>query len=143
MAIKVKSAKLWFVNGADRAGLLADSLEPLAKAGVALRVVMAYRHPGAENHATVEAFPVVGAKAQKAAKAAGLSPSKAECLLIEGDDRTGLGARFGRAVADAGVNMAFMMTQVIGRKFASVIGFDSAKDAAAATKAIKAAARKR
>jgi predicted amino acid-binding ACT domain protein len=142
MAIKVKSAKLWFVNGADRPGLLADSLEPLAKAGVALRVVMAYRHPGSDQ-ATVEAFPVTGAKARKAAKAAGLSPSHAECLLVEGDDRTGLGAKFGRAVADAGVNMAFMMTQVVGRKFASVIGFANAKDAAAATKAIKAASRRR
>jgi predicted amino acid-binding ACT domain protein len=146
MALTVKNAKLWFVNGADRPGFLAGALEPLAAAGVGLRSVMAYRHPGhpgVGDHATIEVFPVTGKKAETAARAAGMAPSQAECLLVEGDDRPGLTARFGRAVADAGVNMSFLMGQVIGRKFAMVIGFASGQDAGAAAKAIKAAAKKR
>lgn len=146
MAITVKNAKLWFVNGADRPGFLAEALTPLASAGIALRSVMAYRHPGHPgigDHATIEVFPVSGKKAENAARAAGLQPSQAECLLVEGDDRPGLTVRFGRAVADAGVNMSFLMGQVIGRKFAMVIGFASAQEAATAGKAIKGASKAR
>ena len=37
--------------------------------------------------------------------------------------------------------MAFLMAQVVGKKFSAAIGFASDEDAAAATKAIQALAR--
>jgi predicted amino acid-binding ACT domain protein len=61
---------------------------------------------------------------------------------VEGDDRLGLGAALSRAIADAGISMSFLVGQAIGRKFSALIGFGSEADAAVATKAMKAAARK-
>jgi predicted amino acid-binding ACT domain protein len=143
MAIAVKNAKLWVLKGPDRAGFTAEALEPLAAAGVNLTGLMSYCYPGESDRAAVEVFPVKGRKAESAARAAGLEPAHTPCLLVEGDDRPGLGAALSRAVAEAGISMSFLVAQAIGRKFSALIGFDSEADASAATKAMKAAARKR
>src|SRR5438045_81320 len=87
MAMTVKSAQLWVLDATDRAGLLADTFEPLAAAGASLRLVMAYRHPGETSRAAVEVFPIKGKKAEAAARAAGMQPSQMACLLVEGDDK--------------------------------------------------------
>ena len=102
MAMSVKSAKLWVLDANDRAGLLADTLGPLASAGASLRVVMAYRHPGQTERAAVEVYPIQGKKAEAAAQAAGMQPSQMACLLVEGDDRPGMGAQLSRAIASSG-----------------------------------------
>jgi hypothetical protein len=141
MAITVKSVKLWALHGPDKTGFLADALEPLASAGANLRVVMAYCNPGQPDRAAIEVFPVSGKKAEAAARAAGLSPSDTACLLVEGDDRPGLGAALGRAIAQAGVSMSFLIAETVGRKFSAVMGFRSQADAATAAKVAKSAAR--
>jgi hypothetical protein len=143
MAMSVKSAKLWVLDANDRAGLLADTLEPLASAGASLRVVMAYRHPGQTERAAVEVYPIQGKKAEAAAQAAGMQPSQMACLLVEGDDRPGMGAQLSRAIAGAGLSMTFLMAQVIGRKFSAAVGFSNEQDAEAAAKSIKSAGKKR
>ena len=140
MAMSVKSAKLWVLDANDRAGLLADTLGPLASAGASLRVVMAYRHPGQTERAAVEVYPI---QAEAAAQAAGMQPSQMACLLVEGDDRPGMGAQLSRAIASSGLSMTFLMAQVIGRKFSAAVGFSSEQDAEAAAKAIKSAGKKR
>jgi len=76
----VKNVQLWSLHGANRKGLLADVLEPLAAAGANLRVVMGYRHPGEHERATVEVFPVEGGAAEAAARKAGFAPSETACL---------------------------------------------------------------
>ncbi len=48
-----------------------------------------------------------------------------------------------RAVANAGVNMHFLIAETVGRKFSAVFGFGSAADAATAAQAIKSAAKPR
>ena len=63
------------------------------------------------------------------------------CLLIQGDDRPGLGARISRALADGGVNVAFVIAQVVGRRFSAVIGFADAAAADSATRLVKAACK--
>jgi len=143
MAMSVKSAKLWVLDANDRTGLLADTLGPLASAGASLRVVMAYRHPGQTERAAVEVYPIQGKKAEAAAQAAGMQPSQMACLLVEGDDRPGMGAQLSRAIASSGLSMTFLMAQVIGRKFSAAVGFSSEQDAEAAAKAIKSAGKKR
>lgn len=143
MALTVKNAQIWIRRGDDRAGLAADALGPLGEAGVSLSCVMGYCYPGQPGRAAVEVFPIKGKKAEKAARSAGFAPSDTPCLLVEGDDRPGLGAAISRSVAAAGLSMSFLVGQVIGRKFNCMIGFGSDADAAAATKAIKAAGRKR
>jgi len=141
MALTVKRITLWRREVQNQPGMLASTLEPLARAGVDLRLVMGYRFPETTTRAAIELYPVSGKKATAAAEQAGLSAFDLACLFVEGDNRPGLGAAMGRALADAGVNIVFLVSQVIGRRFTAVFGFDDEGLAATATKVIKAAAK--
>ncbi len=143
MAVSVKKITLWRKEVAHEAGALASVLEPLAESGANLQLVMGYAIPGDSSRAAIEVYPVTGKKVSAAANAAGVSASPIACLLVEGDDRPGFGATMARAIADAGVNVSFVMAQTMGRKFSAVVGFQSDADSAAATKAIKSAAKPR
>src|SRR6266478_6012325 len=115
MAVTVKSATLWRREVENRPGALASTLEPLAKARVDLRVVMGYRLPGAESRAVVEVHPVSGKRATEAAATVGLSASTIPALIVEGDNRAGLGHAIAQAISEAGINLAFVLAQVVGR----------------------------
>jgi|SRR5262245_827926 len=141
MAVSVKKIVLWRKETEHRPGALAAALEPLAAAGANLRIVMGYAIPGEPGRAAIELFPVSSKKATAAATVAGLSVSAIPCLLVEGDDRPGLGARFARAVANEGVNVSFVMAETIRRKFSAVFGFANDADAERASRAIRAAAK--
>ena len=52
-------------------------------------------------------------------------------------------AALGRALGEAGINVAFLVAQVVGRKFAAVIGFADEQAAGQATKVIRKAAARR
>ncbi len=139
MAIKVKSITLWRREVEDRPGTLAETLEPLARAGADLQVVMSYRQPGAEGRAVLELYPVSGKKAATAAGTAGLSASTIPTLVVEGDNRPGIGHSMARALADAGININFLVAQTIGRRFSAVFGFETEADARSAASLIKKA----
>jgi hypothetical protein len=139
MAIAIKKITLWRKEVANDPGALANVLQPLAAAGASLRVVMGYAM-GDSGRAAIEVFPVSGKKIGAAAAQAGLGASSTACLLVEGDDRPGLGTRMARAVADQGINIEFVIAQTVGRKFSAVFGLQSESDAAPAAKAIKNAA---
>jgi predicted amino acid-binding ACT domain protein len=143
MAITVKKVTLWRAEIDNRTGTLAAVLEPLAATKASLQVVMGYRFPGNPARAAVELSPVSGKKPQAAARSAGLSPATQPALLVTGDDRPGVGATMSRALADAGINMDFLVALVIGRKFSTVIGFESDADAARAVAILKKALAKR
>ena len=136
-----KPVKLWVLTGADRKGMLAEALEPLAAAGANLRIVMGYRLEQG-GRAAVEVFPIEG-KAADAARKAGFKESETACVLVEGDDRPGLGAQMARAISEAGVSMAFLMEETVGKRFSAAIGFANEGDAATARKAIEAIGKKR
>ena len=139
MGVRVKQVTLWRSEVANRAGALAGMLGPIAEAGGNLKVVMGYRIPGAENRAAVEIYPVSGRKVTAAARSVGLSDSGIPALLVDGDDRAGLGSAIARGVAGAGINMIFLMAQVVGRRYSAIIGFESAADAKRAASVIKKA----
>lgn len=141
MSVSVKKIALWRKETEHAPGALAAALEPLAAAGTNLRIVMGYAVPGAPERAVIELFPITGKKATTAAEGAGLAASTLPCLLVEGDDRPGLGARFARAIANEGVNVSFVMAETIRRKFSAVLGFANDADAEKAARAIRAAAR--
>ena len=141
MALSVKKVTLWRREIDDRPGALAQVLAPVAAAGTSLRVVMGYRYPEPQGRAAVELAPVSGRKAVAAAQAAGLSASSIGALLVEGDDRAGLGSTLSEAISGAGLNLHFMMALVSGRRYVAVFGFGSAADAARAIPVIKKAAR--
>jgi len=64
-----------------------------------------------------------------AAKEAGFSASAIPALLVEGDNRAGLGYATAQAITGAGINMDFLVAQVVGRKYSAVFGFESDADA--------------
>ena len=119
MAVTVKKAVVWRREVDNRPGMLANTLQPLSEAGADLQVVMAYRYPGGENKAAIELYPVSGKKSAAAAQTAGLAPSSISTLLVEGDNRPGLGHAIAKAVGNAGINMSFVMAQVVGRRYSA------------------------
>ncbi len=139
MAITVKRITLWRGEVPNRAGALADVLGPLSAAGANLQVVMGYRIPGQADRAVIEVAPVSGKKAPVAATAAGLAASSIPTLLAVGDDKPGLGHAMSRAIADAGINMSFLVAQVIGKKVTAIVGLENEADAQRAASLIKKA----
>jgi len=143
MPVKVKKITLWRKELENRAGTLSDTLEPLAEAGADLQVVMGYCYPGERFRAAVELYPVSSKKTTSAAESAGLSSSGIPAVHVEGDNRTGLGHSIAHALAEAGVNLDFLVAQVVGRKYSAVIGFENDADASKAVSLIKKAVSKK
>jgi hypothetical protein len=143
MAVAVKKITLWRSEVENKPGVLDTVLAPLAEAGVDLQVVMGYRLPGEERNAAIEACPVSGRKAIAAAKGAGLNASAIPTLLVEGGNKPGLGHAIAHALAEAGINIAFLVAQVIGKNFSAVIGFDDESQSRKAVSLIKKAAQQR
>jgi len=137
MPVTVKKIVLWRTEVENKPGVLAGVLQPLADAGANLQVLMGYRYPGDPGKAAIELCPVTGKKTLAAARAAGLQASSIPTLLVEGDNKPGLGASIARAAADTGVNLAFLVAQVIGRKYSFVVGFETEEDARKAAALIK------
>ena len=130
MALTVKKIVLWRKEVENRAGILAGALAPLAHAGADIHVVMAYRHPGPTSKGAIELYPVTGKKSATAARDAGFGASDIPALLIEGDNRAGLGYATAQAIAGAGISLDFLVAQVVGKKYSAVFGFESDADAA-------------
>jgi hypothetical protein len=86
-----------------------------------------------------ELHPISGKKSVAAAQTAGLAPSSISTLLVEGDNRPGLGHAIAKAVGDAGINMSFVMAQVVGRRYSAVFGFENEAGASKAATLIKRA----
>src|SRR5215469_197652 len=137
MAVTVKKAVIWRKEIDNRPGMLASTLEPLSEAAADLQVIMAYRHPGGTDKAAIELHPVSGRKSVAAAKTAGLAPSDIAALLVQGDNRRGLGHALTKAIGDAGINLSFVMAQVVGRRYSAMFGFENEADAAKAMPVIK------
>jgi len=143
MPVTVKSISLWRKEVQNQVGTLAQTLEPVTKAGANLRVLMGYRYPGDGTRAAIELYPVAGKRVTDAAAEAGLEASSIPTLLVEGDDKPGLGLAIADAISGARVNMTFFVAQVIGRKFSAVLGFETEADATTAAPLIKKAATKK
>ena len=134
MAVAIKKVTLWRTEVENKPGALSGVLAPLAEVGADLQVVMGYGHPGDKRKATIEVCPVAGKKSTTAAGKAGLAASTIPTLLIQGDNRPGLGQAVAQSIADAGINVAFLVAQVIDARFSAVIGFpDEAASKQAAT----------
>jgi hypothetical protein len=140
MPVTVKSISLWRKEVENQVGVLAQTLEPVTKTGANLRVLMGYRYPDDATKAAIELYPIAGKKATAAAAEAGLVASSIPTLLVEGDDKPGLGLVIAEAVSAARVNMSFFIAQAIGRRFSAVLGFETEGDAKTAAPLIKKAA---
>jgi hypothetical protein len=143
MAITVKKIVLWRKEVENRPGTLAATLAPLADAGASLQLVMGYHFPGSESRAAIELYPIAGKKVTAAARSAGLAAASIPTLLVEGDDRPGLGQAIAQAMADAGMDLNFLVAQVLGKRYTAFIGFATAEDAAKAAALIRKASTAR
>ena len=143
MPITIKQITLWRTEVANKPGALAGAIEPPATAGADFQVIMGYKHPSARGKAIIEVFPVTGRKLAAAAATAGLGAADIPTLLVEGDDRPGLGHAVAQSIGGGGINIHFFVAQVIGSRFSAVIGFGSGEDAKKAASLIKKAAASR
>jgi hypothetical protein len=145
MSVTVKQITLWRVEVENKPGVLARTLESLAATGADLQVVMGYRYPGGGEKAAIEVYPVTTKKSVAAAQAAGLGASSISTLLVEGDNKPGLAHAVAKAIGDAGINLGFLVAQVVGRRYSAVVGCESEADAKNAAALIKkaTAARKK
>ena len=136
MVLKATKADVWAVSIDDRAGGVAEKLEPLVEAGANFEMVFARRTPERPGKGMLIVTPVKGAKVSRAARDIGMGiPKSIHTVRIEGTDQPGLGARIARALGDAGVSFRGICGIAIGRKFVSYIACDRAQDQ---TKAIAA-----
>jgi hypothetical protein len=137
MALKATKAEIWVATIEDRAGGAAEKLDALAQGGANLEMLLARRteQPG---QGVMFVTPVKGAKAVKAAQAAGFGkPENIHSVRIEGGDKPGLGAKIARALGDAGISFRGVSAVAIGRNFISYIACDSAEDATKALAVLK------
>lgn len=139
MAVTVKNVSLWRKEVENRTGVLAQTLKPFATLGADLHVVMAYRYPGNESKAAIELYPLTGKKVTAAAGEVGLAASSIPTLHVQGDNKPGLGHVIAQSIADAGINVSFLVAQVIGRRYSAVIGFETDADAKTAAILVKKA----
>lgn len=138
MPVTVKNVVVWRKEVAHEPGQLARTLQPLAEAGADLHVVMGYAEG---ERGIVELCSIAGKRATDAARQAGLVPSPKPTLLVEGDNRPGLGFEIANAVAERGVSISFIVAQVVGDRYSAILGFHDEDDAKKAATAIKKAAR--
>ena len=142
MAVTVKKVTLWRTDVEDKPGALSGVLAPLAEAGADLQVVMGYRYHGGEHKAAIEVCPVKGKKPTAAANKAGLAASAIPTLLIQGNNKPGVGSAIAQAIADEGINVTFIVAQVIDKQFSAVMGFEDEAASERATKLIKKTVKK-
>jgi|SRR5215831_19939755 len=138
MEVIIRKTLLWKKELDNHPGAIADGLEPLAEAGADLQLVMVYRFPDARKGA-IEVHPVSGRKIISIATSCGFAPSSIPVLLVEGDNCKGLGLKLTKALGDAGISVSFLMAQVIGSRYAALLGFKNDHDAVKAAKLIKKA----
>jgi hypothetical protein len=138
MAITVKAIKMYRGTYENKPGVLAGVLNPVVGAGANLQILMGYRM--GEGTAAIELYPVAGKKAAAAAQSAGLAAMTMPALLVQGDDKPGLGHAIARTLADAGINLQFLVAQTIGRRFTAVFGLENEADARKSAGLIKKAA---
>ena len=142
MAVSIKKVTLWRTEVENKPGALSSVLAPLADAGADLQVVMGYHYHGAGDRAIIEVCPVKGKKSTTAASNAGLAASAIPTLLVQGNYKPGLGHVIAQAIAEAGINVTFLVAQVSDKSFSAVIGFDNEAAAEQATTLIKKAIKK-
>ena len=129
MSVTVKRISFWRSEVNNKPGVLSRVLGPLAESQADLEVLMGYRYPGNETQAAIELFPVDGNKASTAAKRAGLAPAAIPAFLVSGSNKPGRVYNLVKSISDAGINLAFVSAQAVGKKFSAVIGFEKESDA--------------
>ena len=140
MAVEIAKVDVYAGEIEDRPGGLAEKLQILAAAGANLEFVIARRQHGEHEQGgkgLVFVAPIKGAKQTGAAKKAGLSKTHLHSLRVMGANKAGMGAKIGRLLADAGINMRGLSAAAIGNKAVVYFAFDSEADTKKAATVLK------
>jgi len=70
--------------------------------------------------AAIELYPVTGKEVRGCSRRGGIHARQSSGSAGRGDNRAGLGYAIAQAIADAGINMDFLVAQVVGRKYSAV-----------------------
>lgn len=127
---------VWKTTIGNKPGALADKLQALADAGVDIEVTVGRRLSA--RKAVVFLSPIKGAKAARAARAAGFE--KADDIYsvrVETTNKPGLGATHTRALADAGINLRGVTSTVKGKDAIIHFATDTREDASKAVRVLK------
>lgn len=143
MPVSVKRIVLWRGRISDRPGALASQLEDLDSPKPGSRIVMAYGEPGGNGEALLELWPPPRKSSAAAGMRQGLAPSGLPTVLVQGGDRRGFFEEIAGALAAAGINIAFLVHQSLGRRFSAVFGFENDADATRAMRVLRNAVRAR
>jgi hypothetical protein len=142
MPYTISKVDVWTRELDDRPGNLAAALEPLAGAGVDLQFLIARRRTLVPGKGIVFLGGVSSAKGTKAAVAAGFKKATdISGLRVEGPNKPGDCHRVVRVLADSGISLRGVSASVIGKKYVLILAFDSADDAAKATKLLLSAGK--
>jgi len=137
MAYQVEKVEVWRGEVEDQPGALSKVLEPMAKAGADLTVLLAYPHPEKSGWAQVLMAPVKGKKQRETANSLGFSPDEVPAVRVEGVNKPGVGHRITEAIARKGVNIHATNAMVAGKRFAMLFRFLSSDDTNKAVRALK------
>jgi len=107
---------------ADRAGLLAETLEYLRAAGVNMIQATGAGIAGTAHLYTV---PDNVAAVKELAASAGVSAQEHPALVFEGDDTPGALVDIARKIADAGINVKYCSAAAVGGRFCAVYFFSA------------------
>lgn len=130
MAHKITKIKVWSTELEDKPGSVAEKLKILAEAKVDLKFIFARRRPESPGKGLLFVSPIQGKKQEDAARAAQFSvASDLVGVRVEGTNKSGIGYRFTKALAEAGINLRGLTASVIGNKFSIVFAFDNEANA--------------
>ncbi len=130
MPYEISKIEVWTGTIEDRAGSLAAKLAPLADAEVDLSFLIARRNTNVPGSGVVYLGGISGAKAMKAAAAAGLTKATDMAgLRVEGPNKPGDCQRVASTLAGAGLNLRGVSASVIGSKYVVILAFDNQADA--------------
>ena len=138
MKMDIARIDLWVAGIKDRPGGLAEKLSGLTEAVANLSFLLARRAPDQPEKAVVFVAPIKGVRQSNAAKKLGFHKSKSICgVQVVTDDKRGLGMVLTKALADSGINLRGFSGVAVGKRAVFHIAFDSAGDAARATKVLR------
>ena len=130
-----KKVSLVVVEVKDRPGALAETLVPIAKAGVNLLGVVGHSCGG--GCAEIVCAPDCVDTAMAALKEAGIKARKAEGVIVTGPDAVGVGARMAKRAAAAKINLKGVAALSLKGRYECLV-WVSPKDSAALAAGLKA-----
>ena len=114
----VRKATQFSICVDDRPGMLAEVAGRLADAGVNLSALAGWSK--GDGDAVLICVPDDPDRVRQLAADAGVTIAEATVIIVDGEDRIGVGRDLSQCLADAGINLLGCMAQAIGGRYQAV-----------------------